>query len=60
MTADQFRETLRTLQIRQNWLADQLGIETSTVNRWATGKLPVPQYAAFCLSLLAESRHEPS
>jgi len=54
MTADQFRDALRTLKVRQNWLAERLGIETSTVNRWATGKLPVPQYAVFCLSLLEE------
>lgn len=57
MTADQFREALLALNIRQNWLAERLGIETSTVSRWATGKLPVPQYAAFCLALLAERDH---
>jgi len=54
MTAGEFRAALESLQIRQNWLADRLGIEISTVNRWATGRLPVPQYVAFCLSLLAE------
>lgn len=52
MTPDEFRAALKRLGLRQRWLAERLGVETSTVNRWATGKAPVPQYAVFCLSLL--------
>lgn len=52
MTADEFRAALKSLGLRQRWLAERLGVETSTVNRWATGKAPVPQYAAYVLELL--------
>lgn len=54
MTASEFRATLAALEIGQSWLADQLGVETSTVNRWATGKRPVPGYAGFALELLQQ------
>jgi DNA-binding transcriptional regulator YiaG len=48
----EFRATLKSLGITQRWLAGRLGVETSTVNRWAQGTLPVPQYAVFALILL--------
>lgn len=54
MTNDEFRAALKTLDLRQRWLASRLGVETSTVNRWAQGTLPVPQYAVFALSLIEQ------
>lgn len=53
MTSDEFRSTLKSLSLRQNTLADRLGVDTSTVHRWAIGATPVPQYAVAYLELLA-------
>jgi len=52
MTATEFRDRLHALKLRQSWLAERLGVNTSTVNRWATGRKPVPEYAVFALDLL--------
>jgi len=54
MTACEFRTALKTLKLRQSWLAERLGVSTTTVNRWCTGKAPVPGYACFVVALLAE------
>lgn len=54
MTALEFRAALKALGISQRWLARHLGVAVSTVNRWAQGDFPVPQYAAFALELLSE------
>lgn len=56
MTAPEFRSTLKSLHLSQRSLAERLGVETSTVNRWALGKAPVPRYAVYVLELLAERR----
>jgi len=53
MTAPEFRTALTALDLRQKRLAECLGVTTATVNRWAVGKIPVPQYAVFVLLLLA-------
>lgn len=53
MTGLEFRAALKHLNLSQRALAARLGVETSTVNRWALGKAPVPQYAAYVLELLA-------
>ncbi len=53
MTATEFRAALAALDIPQRQLATRLGVEVSTVNRWALGKIPVPRYAACVLELLA-------
>ena len=45
MTALEFTTTLRSLGLSQIAFARELGLNVNTVNRWATGKLPVPQYA---------------
>lgn len=58
MTAEQFRTALKTLKLRQVWLAEQLGVQPTTVNRWAKGRIAVPQHVAFVMQLLAE-RKEP-
>jgi len=52
MTASEFRARLSALKLRQKWLAQHLGISTTTVNRWATGALPVAPYVPFVLELL--------
>jgi DNA-binding transcriptional regulator YiaG len=57
MTAQEFRKALMDLGLRQNWLAENLGVHFTTVSRWATGELPVPAYAVFALTLLRERRH---
>jgi transcriptional regulator with XRE-family HTH domain len=52
MTAAEFRAALAALNLSQRALAARLGVEASTVNRWALGKADVPQYAAYVLELL--------
>jgi len=54
MTHTEFRAALKSLELRQRWLAHRLGVSVSTVNRWATGELPVAPYVPFVLDLLAE------
>jgi transcriptional regulator with XRE-family HTH domain len=53
MTATELRAALKSLHLSQRSLAERLGVHKGTVNRWVTGELPVPQYAAYVLSLLA-------
>jgi transcriptional regulator with XRE-family HTH domain len=52
MTATEFRAALAALGIPQRQLATRLGVEVSTVNRWALSKIPVPRYAAYALEIL--------
>lgn len=52
MTASEFRTRLKALKLRQAWLAGRLGVSTTTVNRWATGQIPVAPYIPFVLDLL--------
>ncbi len=54
MTAPDFRAALKSLHLSQRSLAERLGVEASTVNRWAQGTRPVPHYAVYVLELLAE------
>jgi transcriptional regulator with XRE-family HTH domain len=56
MTNDEFRSALKSLGLRQRWLAQRLGLAVSTVNRWATGEAPVAPYVPFVLDLLRERR----
>ena len=56
MTAPEFRAALKSLGLRQSWLAERLGVPATTVNRWATGKHPVAPYVPFVLELLRERR----
>lgn len=53
MTHAEFRSTLKSLGITQRSLAERLGVNTATVNRWAQGTLAVPEYAAYALTLHA-------
>lgn len=45
LTADELRSIMRTLELTQARLAQDLGVEPNTVWRWVNGKLLVPQYA---------------
>lgn len=58
MTATQFRSTLKALGLTQRSFAspERLGVDVHTVNRWATGALPVPRYAAYALELLLDRK----
>jgi DNA-binding transcriptional regulator YiaG len=52
MTPIEFREALKALGLTQRSLASTLGVAVTTVNRWARGLAPVPQYAVAYLELL--------
>jgi len=54
MTGPELRAALKSLNLSQRSLAERLGVLPQTVNKWAQGKLPVPKYAAYVLSLLAD------
>ena len=56
MSSAEFRAALAALRLRQSWLAERLGIDATTVNRWATGKTPVASYVPFVLELLRDRR----
>jgi transcriptional regulator with XRE-family HTH domain len=52
MTRDNFRAALSELGWTQTFFADRIGVDISTVNRWATHDHPgVPAHAAAYLSL---------
>jgi DNA-binding transcriptional regulator YiaG len=51
MTPAEFRDTIRELGLSQRALARHLGLNKSTVTRWANGKAPVPQYAVAYLKV---------
>lgn len=53
MSPELFRASVKSLGLRQRLLARALGVDKTTVYRWANGKTPVPRYAELCLSLLA-------
>jgi len=42
-TPTQLRRALRRLGLSQRQLAHRLGVDVGTVNRWATGKTPIPE-----------------
>jgi transcriptional regulator with XRE-family HTH domain len=52
MTGPEFKATLKRLGLSQHELSRRLGLAPSTVNRWAKGDGPVPQYAVAYLALL--------
>jgi DNA-binding transcriptional regulator YdaS (Cro superfamily) len=58
MTAIEFRTALERLGIPQRWLAERLGVDKGTVNRWALGERPVPPYVPYVLALLEQLPHE--
>jgi DNA-binding transcriptional regulator YiaG len=56
MTAQEFRDELKECGLSQTDFAHRLDIAVSTVNRWASGELPVPGYAQAYLRLLRRNR----
>jgi DNA-binding transcriptional regulator YiaG len=52
MTKTEFHDALKATGLTQRALAQELGVAVSTVNRWATGGLPIPKYASAYLGLL--------
>lgn len=52
MKSDEFRALLKSCGLSQRKLAGLLGVAVSTVNHWATGKMPVAQYAVAYLELV--------
>ncbi len=46
MDTDELKKTLRSLGWSQRELARRLEVDHVTVNRWSTGRLLVPGYAA--------------
>lgn len=53
MTPAELRATLKSLGIRQYWLAERLGVLPSTVSGWAKGHAAVPRYAESYLKALS-------
>lgn len=56
MKQDEFRATLRELGLTQPKLAKMIGVDVTTVNRWATGKARIQEGAAAYLRLLKDIR----
>jgi len=46
MASDQFKDALRLVGWTQRQFAGRMGVDEATVSRWASGRLPVPQYVA--------------
>ncbi len=57
MNAEEFKERAKDAMGGVGWqkrLSSALGVSLQTTNRWATGKLPVPEYAIAAIELLEE------
>jgi DNA-binding transcriptional regulator YdaS (Cro superfamily) len=58
MTADELKEAGRAL-FGKGWqtrLAEQLGVDGSTVRRWVSGAVPVPNPAAVAIRCFVQIR----
>jgi transcriptional regulator with XRE-family HTH domain len=51
MTPTALKDSLKALGWSQSRLAVALGVTKTTVSRWATDQIPIPQYAVAYLSL---------
>lgn len=56
MKHEEFRAILKALKLSQPQLAKRLGVDVTTVNRWATGKTRIQEGAAAYLRLLRDGR----
>lgn len=59
MTFAEFLSALAAAGMSRRSLADVLGVHIVTVNRWATGALPVPMYASAYLELARSVEGKP-
>lgn len=57
MTAAEFVAALDSLGWSQARFSKILGVHKNTVSLWATGELPVPQYAAVVLDIALGLKH---
>jgi DNA-binding transcriptional regulator YiaG len=55
LTARQLKARLKQAGVSQRKFAQWLGFDVGTVNRWARGTRPVPQYVAVIVSVLAKN-----
>lgn len=46
MTNDEFKAALRALGWKQTDFARKAGLNPTTISRWVTGDVPVPEWAA--------------
>lgn len=57
MTTIELREAMHTLGAKTHQeMARMIGVERSSVSRWATGRIPVPAYIALLLRMLIEQK----
>jgi transcriptional regulator with XRE-family HTH domain len=49
MTGDELRKMLERADVSQIQLAEMLGVEKGTVNRWVLGKLPIKKSSAIAI-----------
>jgi transcriptional regulator with XRE-family HTH domain len=59
MTANQFKAALTRLGLNQSQAARAIGISFRSVNRYATGKQPIPAIVANMIQLMLD-QPEPS
>ena len=52
MTAEEFQEARRWLKYSPDALADEWGVDVSTIHRWERGARKVPPLAAYAIKLM--------
>ena len=60
MTPSQLKSLRATLGWSQQRLADELGVQRNTVNRWEMGVNPIPPMAARLLNTIAADQRSAS
>lgn len=55
MTGAQVKKTMADLGYTQQQLAEELGVDRNTVNRWANDLMPIPRIAELALQALQGS-----
>jgi DNA-binding transcriptional regulator YiaG len=60
VTKLQFRRRLRQVGMSQGAFARLVGVDRVTVNRWATGRLAVPQWVGVMLDLMVKAKEKGS
>lgn len=52
MTPEDFRKTIKALDLSQVGAARLFGVDPRTSRRWALGEQPIPRAVALCLRLM--------